>query len=150
MLNDQDLSALTAAATARLFSTLVRTAQETDPIDNLDGFGSRSRDLLADLQVCLWPGQEERPLDPDTSFPMAHRFCDRAMGEYPHDAVAIMVERGLSDLRPAFDGLGFDAAAAIGRWLEAHGKDAHTLAWLTERSIQLLVADAAVDATNRE
>ena len=151
MLNDQDFSTLAGAATARLFSAMVRTAQETEPVDRLDSFISRNRDLLADLQICLRVGPEESKLDPDVSFSVAHRYCDHALGEYVHDTVALTVERGLSDLRPVFSDLDTDAATAIDRWLEAHGKDTHTLAWLTEQTTQLLVADAAGNsAVHRE
>jgi hypothetical protein len=140
MLTQDDLHTLTAAATARLFCAMVLVAQEASPVDRLDDFKGRGHDLLTDLQTCL-------DTAPDASggdlHAVAFRYCDTAMGSYSHDAVALAVQRGLSDLCPVFDGLPMGPAEAIRDWIREHADRDHTLAWLSEQTANLLVADSA-------
>ena len=141
MLED-DFHTLAAAATARLFANLVLVAQETSPVDRQEDFDGRCRDLLTDLlsglDACLQDPGEREP------YIFALHYCDVAKGRYWHDPVALAMEAGLSHLAPAFEELSQTPAEAIRGWLQAHADKPHTLAWLSEQTAALMVADASM------
>ncbi|EGQ63752.1 hypothetical protein GGI1_21379 [Acidithiobacillus sp. GGI-221] len=141
MLED-DFHTLAAAATARLFANMVLVSQETSPVDRQEDFDVRCRDLLTDLQSSL----DTYPQDPGEREPyiFALHYCDAAKGGYWHDPVALAMEAGLSHLASAFEKLSQTPAEAIRDWLQAHADQPHTLAWLSEQTAALMVADATL------
>ena len=111
-------------------------------MDRQEDFDGRCRDLLTDLQS----GLDAASQDAGDRHPyiLALHYCDAATGSYWHDPVALAVEAGLADLAPIFDGLPQDPAEAIRGWLKAHADQPHTLAWLSEQTAALMVADATM------
>ncbi len=143
MLTHEDFDILAGAATARLLSVMTQTAQETSPVDTVDGLDARIRDLLMDLRGVL-DGPPDGILtalvDDDRVF---HLYCNNAEGDYDHPAVALAVQRMFSDLNPVFEGLDASAPEAVRDWLDAYGDREHSIAWLAQRIADLLVADAS-------
>ncbi|WP_248885808.1 hypothetical protein [Acidithiobacillus acidisediminis] len=140
-----DFDALSAAAAARMFSSLLWFSQCTNPVDGLSDFESRSSELLADIEAGLSKGN----LDGEAGG-FAWQFEHAARGAYDHDVVGVAAEQILRDLQRAFDGLPQDAATAILGWLREYGSTAHGQAWLLEQAASLLVADgiASSDAVH--
>ncbi len=119
----EDVDTLAGRALARLFSMMVQVAQETDPVETLDAFRTRINDLVVDIPIFL---------DRKTSH--------QAKGAY--EAVALAVDKGLSDLEPVFDGVAESARGAMRDWWQEYGDRDHTVAWLVQQTASLLVADA--------
>lgn len=144
MLTQEDLNTLSGMATSKLLAGMTLAAQETDPVNTLDDFETRVHALLADLRRTLNVDDEmwnEDFLHKNRAF---HCYCDNADGNYDHSAVALEVQRGLSDLLPVFQGLDANAPNAIRAWLLAYGDQEHTVAWLAQRIADLSLAEAAL------
>jgi len=134
-----DLDFLSAAAAARMFSSLLWISQAANPVEGISDFEARSRQLLADMEAGLSCAQSGMPVGV-----LARKFEENARGNYDHDVVGVALEQVLMDLQPAFVGLPQDASSAILRWLRESGSTEHGLAWLLEQASSLLVADAVV------
>ncbi|UTV80091.1 hypothetical protein MQE22_08650 [Acidithiobacillus sp. YTS05] len=149
MLNPGDEQRLAGMATARLFSAMVRIAQESRPVDGLDAFAALSRDLLDDLQACLLD-LTCRPVSQGNARELARRYCDKAIGNYVHEPVSLVVDGILPKLAEALDENVEQLIQGIHSWILEHGQKAHTMAWLAEQTACLLLADAVGSTAEKQ
>lgn len=143
MLTPDDSQALAGMVAARLFSAMVQTAMEARPVESLDAYDALNRDLLDDLQAFLLEVEKIPKADQDQEF--AHRYCDKAIGDYVQEPVALVIASLLPEVSQAFDGNQQRAVQALRSWLSAHGRRKHTQAWLVEQAAGILVADVVDD-----
>ncbi|MEY2340924.1 hypothetical protein AB4090_02305 [Acidithiobacillus sp. IBUN Pt1247-S3] len=130
---EEDVDTLAGRALARLFSSMVQVVQETAPVETPDAFRNRIHDMVVDIPMFL-------ETSPDG--PVSQICSDQTEGAYDRDAVALVVQRGLMDLTPAFEGSGESAGDAMRDWWHEYGDRDHTVAWLVQQTASILVADA--------
>lgn len=143
MLTPDDSEALAGMVAARLFSAMIQTAMDARPVESLDAYDALSRDLLDDLQAFLL--EEGNLPQTDQNQVLANRYCDKAIGDYVQEPVALVIASLLQEVSQAFNGNQQRAVQALRSWLSAHGRRKHTQAWLVEQAAGILVADVVDD-----